>query len=195
MRSRQGISGLLILLAVVWLVAGCGGGSSSDADADAQRSESDGIEASEPGEGEPSRSFLSKGDQNKIPKFGREASAKERAAASKVLEENLRAREAGNWSAQCASLTPEAIIEVKEGAVAQGVGGGGCAKELKARAEPLQRSKPLRVNTLTGPIDALRFKGRRAYALYHGPGGQDYAMPMEKIKGTWKVNSLLEESL
>jgi len=172
--------------------AGCGGGSSSDASA--QGSGSSEIEASKPGEGEPSRTFLSKSGENKIPKFGREASADERAAASKVLEENLQAREAGDWAAQCASLTPGAIKEVHEGAVEQGAGSGGCTKELKARAEPLQRSQSLRVNTMTGPIDALRFKGHRAYALYHGTGSQDYAMPMEKIDGEWKVDSLLTET-
>ena len=43
--------------------------------------------------------------------------------------------------------------------MAQGVEKGSCAKELKGRAEPLQRTKSLRVNTMTGPIDALRFQG------------------------------------
>jgi hypothetical protein len=191
MGFRESISGLLILAVLLSLVSGCGGGASSEAGE--QGSESDEIEAAKPGEGEPSRTFLAKNGENKIPKFGGEASGEERAAASKVLEENLQAREDGDWAAQCATLSPKGIKEVKEGAIEQGKGGGGCAKELKVRAEPLQRSKPLRVNTMTGPIDALRFKGHRAYALYHGTNGQDYAMPMEKINGEWKVDSIVTE--
>jgi len=193
MEARGSVLGLLILAVTVGLVTGCGGGGSSDASG--QASKSIGIEASKPAEGEPSRTFLAKSGENQIPQFGKEASAKERAAASKVLEENLRAREAGDWAIQCASLSPTGVEEVKEGTGGQGAGGGGCAKELKARGEPLQRSKVFRVNTMTGPIDALRFKGNRAYALFHGTGGQDYAMPMEKIDGEWKVASLLTEEL
>lgn len=175
-------------VAAAIIFGGCSGGSSSDASADGA---SQTIEASNPGEVEASKPFQKPGSNKEIVEFGQEASVEEREAASRVLEENLIARASGDWAAQCASLTPAAVKEVEQGAAAQGVKKGSCATELKGRAEPLQRSKPLRVNTMTGPIDALRFKGSRAYALYHGTGGQDYAMPMEKIDGEWKVDSLL----
>jgi hypothetical protein len=174
-----------VAIALAIAVAGCGGGSSSS-----DASQSNEIEAISPGESEPSRAFLK--SKKKFASFGEEASVEEREAASKVLEENLKARESGDWAAQCASLTPGGIKEVAEGAKEQGVEGGGCAKELKARAEPLERSAPYRNNTMTGPIDALRFQGARAYALYHGVGGRNYAMSMEKVDGEWKVDSLLE---
>jgi hypothetical protein len=185
------VGAVVLALAAAIAAAGCGGGSSSSASEGG--SESDTIEAAKPSEGEPSSTFLAKSKEKKIPKFGEEASAKEREAASKALKENLEAREAGDWATQCATLTPGAVKEVEEGAVAQGVEKGSCAEELKGRAEPLSRSKSLRVNTLTGQIDALRFKGSRAYALYHGTGGFDYSMPMEKVDGEWKVDSLLTE--
>lgn len=197
MGFRGRIAGLMLFAALMAVIVGCGGGSSSDAsDGESQVSDSQAsnkIEASQPGEGEPSQTFVAKRGSNRIPKFGEEASAAEREAASKVLEENLKARESGDWAAQCASLSPEAINLVEEGAQAQGVAKGSCAKELKGRAEPLQQTKGLRANTMTGPIDALRFKGSSAYALYHGAAGADYAMPMEKVDGEWKVGALLTE--
>lgn len=182
--------GIFAVMVAGIVLTGCGGGSSSNATANDTSSANE-VEASKPNEPEPSKAFLK--SKKGIAKFGEEASAKEREAASEVLEENLQAREAGDWATQCATLSPRGVKEVEVGAVALGVNGGGCAKELKGRAEPLQRSKSVRVNTLTGPIDALRFKGTRGYALYHGVGGRDYAMPMEKVDGEWKVGSLLEQ--
>ncbi len=218
MGNRGRIAGLLILAALLAIVAaGCGGGSNSDdggsnsdasaADAgqasgsneaneanadESNADESNEVEASTPSEGEPSRAFLTKKGENKIAKFGEEASAEEREAASLVLKENLDARESGDWATQCATLTPGAVKTVNEGAVAQDIGGGGCAKELQARAQPLQRTRTLRVNRMTGPIDALRFQGSSAYALYHGVSGVDYMMPMEKVDGEWKVGDILD---
>lgn len=205
---------LVIALAVAIVAVGCGGGSSSDdsggggsdggKSSEAETTNTDGadtgtpeeVEARQPNEPEPSKAFLKSGSKNKIAKFGEEASAKEREAASKVLEENFKAREAGEWAKQCASLSPGAIENVKEIASTQGGGdGGGCAKELEFRAQPLKLTKGLRENTLTGPIDALRFNGNRAYALFHGPKGRNYAMRMEKVDGEWKVDDLLTEEL
>jgi hypothetical protein len=175
-----------VAMALAITVVGCGGDSgASDA------SQSNEIEAISPGEPEPSKAFLK--SKKKFASFGEEASAKEREDASKVLEENLKARKSADFATQCDTLSSGGVEEVEEGAKEQGVDGGGCAKELKARAEPLERSAAYRKNTMTGPIDALRFKGARAYALYHGTGGQDYAMPMEKVDGEWKVGSLIEE--
>jgi hypothetical protein len=44
---------------------------------------------------------------------------------------------------------------------------------------------------MTGPIDALRVKGDEGNALYHGTGNSDFAMPMKKENGEWKVGALL----
>jgi hypothetical protein len=191
MDFRGQVTGVLLAAIVIALFAAGCGSSSSDASG-AESAKADEIELASPSEGEPSKAFLKKSSEGKIPKFGDEASAKEREAATTVLEENLEAREAGEWAKQCATLTPGAIKEVKEGASAQGVKQGSCASELKGRAEPLQQSKSIRENSMNGPIDALRAKGSRAYALYHGVGGIDYAMPMEKVDGEWKVDAILE---
>lgn len=189
MGPRGSIVGALIAALLLTIVAaGCGSEASSDANANQ-------IEAIEPGEPEAAKAFVSKGGENEIPKFGKEASAEEREAAYEVLDENLKARAAGDWAKQCATLSPLAKKEVSEGAAAQGVSGGGCAKELAGRAKPLKQTKSLRAYSLTGPIDALRFQGTKAWALYHGKRGVDYAMKMEKIDGEWGVGSLLETEI
>lgn len=196
----------VFVIAVAAIVVGCGGGGGSNSDTDragtevsqagqTEVSQADQVEARKPSEPEASKTFLKKGSKNKIATFGEEASAKEREAASSVLEENMQARESGEWAKQCSSLSPGAIEDVKEIASTQGGKGGGCTKELEFRAQPLKLTKGLRANTMTGPIDALRFKGARAYALYHGADGRDYAMPMEKVDGEWKVDDLLTEEL
>lgn len=169
---------LLVAIAIAMSFVACGGGSSSDGD-----------------EGEPSKSFLTKNGKNTIPTFGEEADAEEREAASEVLEENMKARAAGDWAKQCASLTVGAVKKLKGENEERGGALGTCVKDLEFQGEPKSASAVVRVNTLTGPIDALRVKGTRGWALYHGTGGSDYAMPMEKVGEEWKVGSLTTTEL
>lgn len=170
--DRKILGVLIVAIAIVMVAASCGGGSDSDAN-----------------EAEGSKTFLKKGSQSKIPKFGEEADEDEREDASEALEENLQAREDGDFETQCSSLGAAALKIVEEEASLMGVKGG-CAKELKAQAEPLPETKQIRANTMTGPIDALRIKGDSGFALYHGTSGKDYAMKMKKEDGEWKVDSL-----
>jgi hypothetical protein len=158
---------------VALLVAGCGSSSSSSSSSEAVGSTA------------PSAAFMRKGGSNKPATFGAVASDEEREAASKVLEENLEARATGDWAVQCATLTASRAEHVEIYAA-----GEGCAAAMKVQAEPFAQSKEIRSNTMTGPIDVLRVKGDEGYALYHGKGGQDYAMPMEKEDGEWKVARL-----
>jgi hypothetical protein len=152
------------------VVIGCGGSSSSTSDT------------------EGDTSFLNARGNDKIPQFGEEASEEEQEAASSVLEENLKARANGDWEGQCSSLTlntaKKAIEEFKF------FGNNSCARSLEATAIPVDETQPMRAYTMTGPIDAMRIKGERGFALYHGTKGKDYAMPMEKKHGKWKVAAL-----
>jgi len=166
------------VLAIAVAIAGCGGGSSSEAS-----------------EAAGSKSFLKPGSKNKIAKFGEEADAEEREAASEVLEENLEARAAGDWAQQCASLTQGEIKKLEKENNERGEAQGTCAKDLAYQGEPKSVTASLRENTMTGPIDALRVKGNKAYALWHGPKGKDYAMPMEKVGDQWKVDDVVTEEL
>lgn len=168
LRTIAGVAVVVLIAAIA--MAGCGG---SDSDAN---------------EPEASKTFLIKGSQNKIPKFGEEADSDEREAASEVVEENFEAREAGEWAKQCSSLTAAAIKQMEEEALRSVE--GDCPKDLKSLAEPLYVTKKARKNTLTGPIDALRVKGDRGWALYHGAKGKDYAIALEKVDDEWKVDKL-----
>lgn len=172
---------MALALAVAFVLSGCGGGGSSSA------ARSDPAALTAPGS---SKEFTKPGGENKFAGLGGEAGAAEREAASLILEENFAARAAGEWPKQCASLSPKAIKKLEESAK-QAVPKGGCANALKAAAEPLSGTKAVRADTLQGPIDVLMVKGTSAYALYHGTGGKDYAVPMEKVNGEWKVGALV----
>ena len=45
-------------------------------------------------------------------------------------------------------------------------------------------------NTLTGGIASFRVEDDRGYALYHGPKGVNYFVPMVNEDGEWKVGAL-----
>jgi hypothetical protein len=173
--------GMALAAAVVFVLSGCGGGGSSGA------TSSDPPTVAAPGS---SKEFTKPGGENKFAGYGDEANTAEREAASLILEENFAARAAGEWPKQCASLSPKAIKKL-EAATKAAVPKGGGAQSLKAAAEPLSGTKKIRADTLQGPIDVLMVKGTSAYALYHGTGGKDYAVPMEKVNGEWKVGALV----
>jgi hypothetical protein len=178
---------LLSKSSVVWIIAalcavatvGCGAGGST----------SDGGSTTGSASVEASREFVKKGGENKIPNFGKEADSAEREAASKVVEESLTARAAGDWAGQCATLSATAIKQIRE--TVPPAEGRTCAKAIETEAEPEEQTQALRANTMTEPIAALRVKGSKGYALYHGAKGLDYAMPMEKEGNQWKVSALI----
>ena len=109
--------------------------------------------------------------------------------ASEVLEENMVAREAHDsvFSARHSRRARSNGLKKKPPLSGSGPG---CEKNLAELGEPWSITKEIRENTMTGPIDALRVKGDRAWALYHGAMGKDYAIKMEKEDDEWKVDSL-----
>jgi hypothetical protein len=158
-----------VLMAVV---VGCGGSSSAS---------------------EPSAEFHDPNPKEKIATFGQEASDAEREAVSEVLEESLEARAAGDFKRQCATLSEKGLALVRIGNAF--FAKKPCWQGLRAQALPLKKTQEGRENTMTGPIAAFRVDGNKGWALYHGTEGQDYAMPMEKEGGEWKVKRLTERSL
>jgi hypothetical protein len=194
-KALVGISVVGVVLAGI--VGGCGGGDSATSGDSSTGGPSNSTKTtvSEGPNSEPSTEFISKGKGvvSQLPKFGKEADETEREAASRLLEENLQARAAGDWATQCESLAASIVTGIEEAAVTLGAGKG-CAKGLEAQAAPTPESA--RANTMTGPIDALRVgSGGRGIALYHGTKGKDYAMPLIKEGGTWKVLALQEQEL
>jgi hypothetical protein len=189
MANKNQITLLITAALMTALVAGCGAGgsSSSSGSSTSASADSTGTTASS------SEGAAGFDTQSKLATFGQEADPADREAASSVLEENLQAREAGEWAVQCASLSAAALKGVEESPAASP--GRGCVKNLQAQAEPLPESKPARVNTMIEPIAALRIKGNEAYALYHGANGADFAIPMDKEGGEWKVAALITQQL
>ncbi len=130
----------------------------------------------------------------RVVKFGQEASDAEREAASEALKANLEARESGDFATQCADLSLEAKREVT-GLNLPAAVNKVCPTELKKLAEPLKATKAARKDTMSEPVAVLRIKGSSAIALYHGNDGHDYAVPLEKENGEWKVRSLVTPRL
>jgi hypothetical protein len=180
----------LAILALTLIASGCGGGGSSSAGVSS--SSSSPSAETDPG-GEPSAEFLKKTSSTitrNIVKFGDEASVEEREAANDVAVESLEAREAADFATQCDTLTEAAIKEIP-GAKNH----GDCAAALKKFAEPLSESEDVRKDTLSGSIAALRVKGNRGFALFHGNDGKDYALELEMEDGAWKVGSITTTEL
>jgi hypothetical protein len=182
---------MLAFASLLLAFAGCGGGSSSSS-SPASSSSSTASFSSSPASSEsgstvePSAQFVKKKGDNTIAKFGREGSAEEREAANAVVVENLEAREDADFATQCETLTLALIKELNGGRKSRSK----CPRLLKELAEPLSKTKKIRTDTLSGSITALRVKGREGYALYHGNDGKNYALPLEKENGHWRVNSL-----
>jgi hypothetical protein len=175
---RPPLPWLVVLLACVApIVSGCGSGSSSTSASESQ------VE-------EPSAEFLKQIGNNKLVKFGEEASEDEREAANAVVVESLKARQAADFSTQCDTLSMDAIKGIPNAK-----NHGDCPAALKRLAEPLSGSKEIRKDTLSGSIAALRVKGDQGYALYHGNDGKDYALPLKKEHGEWRVSALVTTGL
>jgi hypothetical protein len=140
-------------------------------------------------EGDGSAGFRTPGGDNSIQNFGEEADAVELGAASVVLAAYLRARGKDDWARECVYLARSAVAPLEELASRSAeIKGKGCAAVLAT----LMGSTPVstRADTLTGGIASLRVQGDRAFALYHGPGGVDYFLPLTKEDGEWKIGSL-----
>jgi hypothetical protein len=192
MRLKSASVASLLAIAAI-LVGGCGGdsdsSSSSSTTADTTTASTSPDTHADPAsvETKPGGAKPTPGFKNaELAEYGKEAVPAEREAASKVLTENLVARETKDWAGQCASLTPTIVKGVEEEGPA--IAGGSCPERLEE--ESLGAPAIIFKNTLTGPIAALRVEGNSGYALYHGNDGKDWAMPMKKESDGWKVDSL-----
>jgi hypothetical protein len=171
---------LAMLVLAMGAVAGCGGSASSSTESST---------SSARGSTAPAAGFSKKA---KPASFGEEASEEERSQASETLERNMSARAAGNFEVQCETLAAPVVEAIEEGG-SGAVGKKSCAETLESEAK---KAPPgLLANNLVGPIAALRVKGNRGYAVYHGKENNDYAMRMEKENGEWKVAATLTETL
>jgi hypothetical protein len=186
--KRQIAVALTAAALITAIAAGCGGGGSSAS------------------AGSTSGTETSSGSESKVKypgnrptgaealRFGEEAGQAEREAASLVVEENLKARAAGEWAKQCAGLSEEQADEVKELTYANGKEES-CPAALRKLATPVSKTKALRADNMGGPVYALHVGAGRAFAFYHGKDGKVYAMALKMEGGEWKVEDLTPTEL
>jgi hypothetical protein len=134
--------------------------------------------------------FATKEGDNSIQETGHEGSASERAAAAAVLHAYLDARVAHRWSDACFYLSASmaATIEAFAERYGKGKAAMSCAEVLEALAAG---SSPRALQAgAKADVGALRVEGDHGFVLYHGFGGEPYAMPMVLEGGDWKVGSV-----
>ena len=169
------------LLIALLCADGCGGGSSPES----ANNEVTGASAQ----------FLKPHGDNSIVRFGHEGPASERHIVSLVVAKNLAARATAHFSTQCETLSIKIIKELVPPRPSNGGLRARCPGALEKDGQPLARTLKVRADTLESSIAALRVKGNRGYALYHGNDGKDYALPVEKEGSDWKVAALVTTEL
>ena len=183
---------LLVALLALGIVA-CGddgGDDSATGSTAATTQETPGSAAPDGGDsGGASAEFLTPGGDNSIQNFGEEADGGELEAATAALSGFLEARADSDWAAQCEYLAAAAVKPLEQlGAQSPQLKGKDCAAILESLSGGLPASP--RASTLVDGVASLRVEGERGFALYHGPKGVDYFVPMVKENGEWKVGSL-----
>jgi hypothetical protein len=199
MRARR----LLVLLLGLTLAAGlaaCGGGGSSSSSSDSTstpagsstttasppaflgHAEAGAKTAAERRQAGRAAPFVKPESDNSVPTFGSEAGGSERDQAEAALKAYLRVRAREDWASACRGLAkPTREGYEKLGSSSTKATAPGCAQVLAALSKGTDLSDPL-----TGKLLSLRVHGANAFALFYGPGHQQYMVPMNREAGEWK---------
>lgn len=132
--------------------------------------------------------FLVPVGDNSVPTYGSEASSAQSAAAETSLSTYLAARAEGDWATACSLMSAAVAGQLEALAGEAGTARQSCAAayaQLSERVPAARRADPL-IQGLT----ALRVEGPHAFALFYGPGEQQYMMPMEEEGSAWRVSQL-----
>lgn len=136
-----------------------------------------------------SAQFRVKGGDNSIQDFGAESDESELEEAATSLHDFYVARAEEDWPTACAHLSKTVAQQLEQLASRSGkLAGKGCAGILSALTPPL----PLKVQRELTVVDAgsLRTEDGRAFLIYRGAEGTDYAISMAREGGAWKVGGL-----
>jgi hypothetical protein len=188
---------LLLACALAACLAACGGGGSSGTAAGdtstitaappaflkhAESTAKTAIERRKAGRAAP---FVAPESDNSVPTFGFEAGASERSKAEANLRAYLTARAAHDWPKACTYLATSVKQGYEKLASASARSGAKptCARILPTLG-PIRAGVP--ANPLTGPLVSLRVHGVNAFALFYGPGHQQYMVPMNREGGEWR---------
>jgi hypothetical protein len=147
--------------------------------------------SSSPSSGGGAAGFRAPSGDNSIPDYGNEAPPTERERAATALAAFLRARANGEWPRACTYLATPTRTQLERllGAAKGKVQAGGCGRTLAALSKGPAAAHADSL-TLTAGVAALRIKGKSAFALFHGPKGSKYVMPMTSEGGAWKMSQL-----
>jgi hypothetical protein len=168
---RAAVIGAMVV--AIAMIAGCGGGGS------------DSTTAAAGSEGAAGNGATGSGA---LRTFGEEASASERAAAAKTVQEFLRARADGDAARECALMSASARTTLA------GFGGGlseksqPCPKSVKAitsQIQPKALEQP-------GPIQVtgMRIDGERGFLLYRDRSGNEFGFAVIREGSAWKAGGL-----
>lgn len=160
---------------------GSGGGSDDPAGDDS---------GSSSGSGGASAEFRTPGGDNSIQNYGEEVASGELAEAEEAIVAYLEARAKANWEKSCEYLAKMAKEPLEKlGESSPTLKGKKCGAIIAALSA--QVPKAALANPVVEGIAAVRFKGDRGFALFHGPKGVKFFMPLVKEDGHWKVGSLV----
>jgi hypothetical protein len=162
-----------------------GGDDSSSADDQDGSSDSD-----QPGSDERSAEFRTPGGDNSIQNYGEEADSGELEEAEEAIVSYLDARAKANWAKSCeylAAMASEPLEKLAESSPK--LKGKDCGEIIGALSAQVPKSAL--ASPVTEGIASVRFKEDRGFALFHGPQGARFFMPLVKEDGEWKVGSLV----
>jgi hypothetical protein len=172
---------LVVLMAVGFAACGADSDSSSNPESTAPASTED--------QAGGSAGFRTPGGDNSIQTFGEEGDGAEVDAASTALAGYLSARAEDDWAKGCPYLARATVAPLEElTSRSPQFKGKGCAAALSALMGGTPSSS--RADTMSDGIASLRVEGDRGFALYHGPRGVDYFVPMIKQGDQWRVGAL-----
>jgi hypothetical protein len=140
-----------------------------------------------------SKEFLGPNKENKQAQLGKEGTLAELEQVAQIVEESIQARSEFDWKGQCETLSRRGLEVVAEVAGVKKMK----RKECPAKLAPAASEAPAYIirNNMEGPVAAFRFAGNAGVALYHGNDQKDWAMPMQKEGGEWRVAKLAAEEL
>jgi hypothetical protein len=142
------------------------------------------------GSAERSAEFRTPGGDNSIQNYGEEADTSELQEAEDAIVNYLDARAKANWAKSCeylAALATEPLEKLAESSPKlKGKDCGAIVGALSAQVPKSALASPV-----TEGIASVRFQGDRGFALFHGPQGARFFMPLVKEDGEWKVGSLV----
>jgi hypothetical protein len=168
--------------------SGSGGGQSDASGSGGSASDFTPKQHSDSGGG--SQQFRVKGGDNSVQEFGEEADTSDFDAAAATVHNFLDARAEGNWAAACEYMSQGLVASFEKlGAQAQQIENPSCAGVLQKLINP--DAKDLMIEEAAqADVRSLRLEGEQAFAIYTGPDGTVFSMPMTNEDGEWKVNSL-----